>query len=82
MCISIWYAGTFVLLILFQRCSQRGAYYKASRDPKIYSASATILLRPNDPNEQLASGKLEYRRGAGTQDRRTGTCRNRGAVPM
>ncbi len=31
------------------------AYYRAAQQPKIYTAAATILLRPNDPSEQLGS---------------------------
>ncbi len=48
-----------LILLLIPVLLGAGAYYKSSRDPKIYTASATILLRPNDPNEQLASGNLD-----------------------
>ena len=47
-----------LILLLIPVLLGAGAYYNSSRDPKIYTASATILLRPNDPNEQLASGNL------------------------
>ena len=47
-----------LMLILVPTLVGLGAYLLSSRQEKVYSAAATLLLRPNDPTESLtASGK-------------------------
>ena len=44
------------LLVLFPLLCAAGGYIGAKSQPKVYRATAHVLLRPNDPNERVGTG--------------------------